>query len=233
MQSTLAQSIDRRLPVESIMWVAGGVGALALAIASARDLAGLAGWVGRGDLTILRLDGERNILAWCQTFLLMLIGVSMLWAAGDSRRSAPRVVSLGWALLGIGFLYLAIDESNGDLHERFGEWLAWVPDPLHFFHFRWLLVGFPLAAIVAVLFLPMLMRLPRGTAVQLTVAGAVYVLGVLGFEAIGSVIDATMGRPLVYVLATIGEEGCELLGSLLALRCVLVYLNRLRVGTAP
>jgi hypothetical protein len=199
------------------------IGVFVLIVGGLRDLSRLADIIPPDALSVFRLDGEDNLCAWFTSALLGTVGLLMLGAAWRGRQLMPAIVTVGWLVLGIGFLYLTVDEATGDLHEHFGDWLQWVPDPLHILRFRWLLVGFPIAAAVALGFLPMLVRLPRRTATRLSVAGAVYVLGSLGLELLGSSLLAIPGLPVLYVLSEIAEESTEVLGALLALRCMLLY----------
>ncbi|WP_417309620.1 hypothetical protein [Devosia sp.] len=87
------------------------VAAVVLALGYLREIAiwGL-GWPAHsvGD-RMFSLDSERNLPAWFTALLLLGIGVLMLRVARSELRQKLRT-AWGWVALGIGFVYLALDE---------------------------------------------------------------------------------------------------------------------------
>ena len=171
---------------------------------------------------LFRLDGETNIPSAFSAMMLFSVAVQM-FTAGGRERHLRRPTAWGWTLLGVIFIYLGIDEIFG-LHEAF-IYASFLPRFDAFFHFRWVILGIALVVIVATVFFPFLLRLPRITAIRLFLAGAVYVTGALGFEMIGGYISEHFGeRSVLYVLETTIEESLEDIGIVLALRCLILHL---------
>ena len=72
-----------------------------------------------------------------------------------------------------------------------------------------------------------LRRLPADTRRRFLVAGFIYVSGSLGLEMLGGNYEFVQGkRDLAFGLLGVAEETCEMLGTILFLRALLLYLSR-------
>ncbi len=182
-----------------------------------------------GWFDFFNLEAEMGSSAWYSSLLLFLVGALMLWSATIERRQG-RGTWPGWLILGIGFVYMSLDEMSM-IHEHTGALLENTPNFFGLFQFHWVEFGLAVCLVVAVAFIPFLLRLPRITAVRLVIAGAVYVGGAVGMEMVGGAISAAQGYTRLYVLATMLEETLEIVGALLALRCVSLHLAEVLGGT--
>jgi hypothetical protein len=178
------------------------------------------------DLAILvDLDHEANIPSWFQTGLLLLCA-GVLWTTGDLARRSGEGRARGWHGLALIFAYLSLDEA-ASLHEnlivplREGLGLDGV------LTFAWVLVGGPLALLVALAYLPFLRALPRATARRMVGAGAVYLAGALLVELLGGQITSLgQDRTVLYAVVTTVEEVLEMSGLLLLLRALHLHVDR-------
>jgi hypothetical protein len=168
---------------------------------------------------LFNLNGEHNLPAWFSALLLLSIGIAMLLAA--FREFHLRMgTAWGWLPLGLGFVYLAVDEKVG-YHEKFNDIL---PAMDGVFYHSWVLFAIPALIVVGLVFIPFLRHLPRGTSTRLFIAGLVYVAGCVGVEMIGSLIRSMGAPPTLYAAAYCVEETLEIVGAVLALRCVMLHL---------
>ncbi|TFD73452.1 hypothetical protein [Cryobacterium gelidum] len=224
-QTVLAQGTGRR----RVLWVAATAFAAMLVVGLVahflrenidstaptwRGLSGLAG--------LLYADGEANLWAWASGLLLAGIGVSLAavgFAARNERhRSAPYFVLAALALM------LSADEI-AQLHEKLARF-----DFDTDFTFAWLSVGVPVAIVVGLIVLWIARRIDRQLRRRLIVAGTFFLLGAVGFEAIGGIVirgqlDDLARTSLPYHLLVGIEEGLEVTGALLALAAALSALT--------
>lgn len=178
-----------------------------------------------GDL--FDLNTEANLPAWFAMLLLFAVAASMLRAAQLEFRLGYRT-AWGWLILGLGFIYLGIDERLG-LHERLD---VFEMGP-GIFHHGWVLVAIPGLVVLALGFIPFLRRVPRPTAIRLIVAGIVFVLGSVVIEMIGGVLASSEADVALYFAEVCIEESLEMIGVVLALRCVLLHIRGLAASPSP
>ncbi len=119
-----------------------------------------------------------------------------------------------WAWIAGVFVYLALDEAC-TIHENFSRLSEFVGDQsiIRSRH-GWLMFGFPFALIAAALFLPLIWSVSRSTAQMFVLAAALFGVGSLGFELLGSLMmKAGIGvDTLIYDLRRVAEEGLEMSG---------------------
>jgi len=199
-----------------------GLGAVAACLVAV-NLAGLAakfhfghpavdGWVPLFDL-----DGERNVPSVFSTGLILSCAVTMFVlarvGAGDNR--------IGWLGLSSIFVFLAADELVS-LHERLIEPLRAALHTSGVFYFAWLIPYGVGAALLGLLYLRFLLRLPGVTRSRMIVAGTVYLAGAVGMELIGGAYLESLGghHNFPYELLTTLEETLEMTGMILLLRAL-------------
>jgi len=166
------------------------------------------------------LDEEQSVPNWYSSAALGIAAALAAAIAGRARRlrdvDAGRWSTVAWILL-----YLCFDEVAG-LHETVNSLssISWtVPFGL-------------IAVVVGWWMLPWVLRLPTPTRNGLIVAGVVYVGGAVGIEMISShFYDESNKRQFLYALNTVVEEGCEMLGVVIAIRTLLTHMER-TAGTA-
>lgn len=128
----------------------------------------------RGLARLLTVDDEKNIPSGFSAFLLLLAGM-LLALITACRWKQPGASVFHWAILCLGFLFMAADEAMS-FHEELV-----VPmrnllgnEDLGVFYFAWVLPGIVLVLILAPLFLRFLWRLPPRARLPFTVAAILY-----------------------------------------------------------
>lgn len=167
------------------------------------------------------LNREGNLPTWFSTVQLLLVALSVRTVGRGAREAGEW--ALPWNGLAVLFVYLSLDEAT-DLHFYWGVGLS-APESAADLY-AWLVPGIVLSASVGLAYLRwVLSRAPR-VRVHFIAAGAVYVLGAIGFEYVGSlVVDETFFN-LPYLVASTIEEVLEMLGVLIMLRGVFLELDR-------
>ena len=196
--------------------------ALAFAVLLALNLAAVclyafAPEIPRWTLDLFLFKKEQNLPTLFSTLLLLGGAVACGLVARHTREGR-----LGWAGLGGVFAFLAVDEF-ARIHERVGVYAELALD----LHFAWIVPYAVFALVVGLLYARWTWRLPRETRAGVVVAGAVYVGGALGMEAVAELYVATFGREvgLRYDLLTTVEESMEMIGAALFGLTVLGHLD--------
>jgi hypothetical protein len=171
-------------------------------------------------LPVISLDYESGLASWVSSMLFAVTGYFML-VAGHGDRGRQLRTAGGWLLLGCLFLYFSLDEALS-LHEA-------LDNPGRRFsigdvRLGWALFGIPALLVGLVVFLPFVRRLPTRTAQRLVIAGAVYVVGVLGIDLVDGFFVDTEGRGVGSEIAADIEESLEMIGLWLGMRTTLLYL---------
>lgn len=172
------------------------------------------------------LDEEANVPTWFETITLAL-AAALLEVTARVRRSVRDGRWVHWRVLSSGFLFLSLDEL-ASIHERLKLPFAMFRNVPKFWAFSWVVPGALIAALAFAFFLPWLRKLPTRTRNGLMLAGAVYVAGAVGMEAVGGITAMTVGMDTwTYVVAYTIEETMEMLGVLLLIVTMLEYLRSL------
>jgi hypothetical protein len=112
------------------------------------------------------------------------------------------------------------------MHEKWGMLFEGVISRRGVFYYRWLVLGIPIALLLPVVFFPLLRSLPAATRRAVVIAGAVYVLGAVGMEAISATVHWTYGVKAAWFPAmTTIEEGMEMVGVALFVVALLRYVE--------
>jgi hypothetical protein len=175
------------------------------------------------------LDQEGNLPSLFSTGLLFLAAV-LLALIGRFKRAEKDPFARHWLVLASIFLALGADEALG-FHEVLIDPLRQTFNLTGLLRFSWVLVGIPLVAALAFLYLPFLRSLPRRTCFAFTASGIVYVTGALGFEMIGGAFydDFVLGKSTgAYQTVMTIEETLEMAGIVLFVRALLQYLTTYR-----
>lgn len=148
-------------------------------------------------------------------FAAGLIAAASLLCAVAARRAQMQGDPLqrGWTILAAVLAFLAVDEAV-QIHERLGERLddrLELGGPLSF---PWIVPYLIATAALVVALLPFLRRLDPGLRRSLVIAGAIYVAGAAGVEAISAIWWDAQGDRADYVFHLIStvEEAMELTG---------------------
>lgn len=173
------------------------------------------------------LDQEGNVPTWFQS-LALAFTAALLFVAAAASRERDRRQAPWWRAMGVGMVLLSLDEASS-FHERMRlpvEWLRGMPA---WWNYSWVVAGACLVVLVGVLVRRWFNTLPGPTRRLLGLAGCLYVLGAVGFEALGGLQAATTGveTPL-YVLTCTIEETMEMVATLIAIVGLLGYLEAMQ-----
>lgn len=172
--------------------------------------------------SLLYADGEGNLWAWASGLLLSGIALCLVAVGFAVRNEAKR--GAPYFILAAIALELSADEI-AQLHEQLARF-----DLGTGFTFAWLTIGVPLAIVAGLLMLWVARSIDRQLRRRLIVAGAIYLFGAVGFEAMGGIVvggrldDLSRGSLPYHLLVGI-EEGLEVTGALLALSAALSALT--------
>lgn len=184
-----------------------------------------------GFLRLVDIGKERSFATFFSALNLLLASLLLLTLyTYEKATDSPR--SRYWLLVGLLLLAMSVDEAAA-IHEHFARvWKAlaergMVPFiPSH----EWLPFGVAAVLIVGTVLIPFVRSLPRDTAFRFVLAGFLFVLGAVGFEALGAWMLATdfvySSRDPIYQARRVCEEGLEM--SAIALFNVTLYREVLK-----
>ncbi len=178
-----------------------------------------------GLLSLVDLDQERNIPTLFSVLLLAFASLCAAVIAALAKAAKARDVSR-WAVLAVGFLYLAFDEGLS-LHERLS-----VPvkrllgsRSFGFSHSFWAIPGLIVVCLLGLFFLKFLLRLPAKSRLRFVIAGVLFLGGAVGFELIsGDYWEARGKEDLGYGLIATVEESLEMAGVIVFIYGLLTYM---------
>ncbi len=179
------------------------------------------------DLRHFSLDHETNLGAWFSSMVMLCIaGLAGLIGVMERHSKQPQNW-LYWMGLSVGFLYMSVDENIG-IHEITINPLRTAFDLSGPLYFAWVIPGMILVAMLGLVYLRFLVRLPRRFAVLFVISGTIYLSGALGFEMLGAMFAGSVGYDaLGYKIFYTLEETCELVGLTTFLSALLAYLGEI------
>lgn len=216
--------------VRSILWVLTITFAVVIALNALVILlkyeAGLTNPMFDKAFKKLYVDYEQNLPSYFNTILLLLAGMlaGFIYLRGKDSPTAR----FKWQFLAIIFVFLSLDES-ASIHEFF---VTFLPKYLGIggsgiFTYAWVIPYGLAAVLLGVYFLPSLRYLPGKIAKGMLFSGAVYVLGAIGFEMLGSVIIPPGGSDsIAYAGIVTCEESLEMLGVIIFIRYLLQHVQQ-------
>lgn len=180
------------------------------------------------------LGREANLPSFFSALLLLSVAVVLALIARDASQSRQRGHWQWWGLAAAA-LFLSVDEA-AMIHEGIvGSALeGHVGRGEGVLHYNWYKLYVPAALLLAALYVPFLLRLPRPLLLRLVAAACVFLSGAVGLEMLEAWITShgAGGTGVVQLF----EETAEMAGVLLALRALLLHLKdqgwtlQLRVG---
>jgi hypothetical protein len=179
-----------------------------------------------GLAPIFDLGREASVPAGYSALLLLAAAFLLALVAGIERSREGRLWSY-WAVLALGFAYLAADELAA-VHEKLNrplqDLLGASRDAT-----TWVVAGALGALAAGVFFLPFLRALPARLAARFVLAGAVYVGSAVGLETVATQLGHEAAGGGGYGWATLGlvalEEGGEMAGVALFVWALLGHLR--------
>lgn len=174
---------------------------------------------------LFHVDLEQNISTLFSVTLLLCSGALLVLIALLKRHRQDPDVSK-WIILAGGFFYLATDEG-WSLHERLIEPVRGLlgHGDLGIFYFAWIIPAMAGVALLGLVFLGFLSRLPSSTRWSFIVAGSLYLGGAIGIEMLGGrQAELHSFENLTYQLFAHLEESLEMAGIILFIHTLLRYL---------
>ncbi len=171
----------------------------------------------RDLLTLFSLSYEGNLPTWYSSTLLALCGGLLALCAVSTEDDRWR-----WTLLSAGFFYISFDESVG-IHEAVD---ALFESSSGVLYFGWVMPAGVLVALLGLVYLPFLRRLPSASRRRFVVAGAIYLCGALLLELpLGLWTEYAGPENLVYALIDLVEESLEIIGVSLFMVALIDHLG--------
>lgn len=171
------------------------------------------------------VDRELNVPAFFSMLILVIASALLaIIAYFKSRQHAP--YRWHWAILALGFLYMAFDEI-GEVHEKLIEPMraALGGKDLGVFYFAWVVPAIALVGALGFLFLRFWWRLPVRTRALFLIAGCLYLGGAIGVELLDGKYAEIYGKKnLTYMLMSNAEESLEIAGVIAFIYALLDYL---------
>jgi hypothetical protein len=169
------------------------------------------------------VDGEANVPAWFSATLLQLCSVLLAAVGMAHRRRSGQLVP--WLLLALIFAFLSLDEV-AQIHELAIRPLRERFETTGFLYYPWILPAGLGVATLAVGYSGFLLALPGRTRWLFLLAGALYLGGALGIEAVSGREAWLHGEESVtYHLIVTLEELLEMSGLVVFVYALLDYLK--------
>ena len=203
--------------------VAGSLGATFLALGAGVDP--FPPEVKESVIRLAWVDGEGNIPAWYSASLLLLCSI-LLAAITAAHKQQPGGRAAHWLILSAIFLFLSLDETV-QLHELSIAPLRSALGATGLLYYAWILPAAVCVALFVLAYLPFLRNLPARTRQLFLLAGAVFVGGAMGVEALSGWHASSHGEHnLTYHLIITLEELLEMAGVVLFIYALLDYAGR-------
>lgn len=170
------------------------------------------------------LGGELTVAAWLSS-VLMLACAGVLWHIAQLRRAVGDPYTRHWAVLGLIFVGLSIDEMVA-FHEMTINPLRAALNGSGVFLYTWVVLGIGFVAVVGLAYLRFVFRQSAWLRNRIILAGALFVTGALGFEMMEGAFAEFYGQHrLINELAIHAEELLEFAGLLVFLHALLGYVR--------
>jgi hypothetical protein len=203
--------------------VAGSLGASSLSFVAIDDP--FLGEVRESVVRLAWVDEEGNIPAWYSASLLLLCSLLLAAIACAQRQRRDRNV-VYWLVLSLIFAFLSLDET-AQLHELSIRPLQDMFGATGFLHYAWIIPAGLCVVLFVLAYLSFLAKLPARTRRLFLVAGAAFVGGAIGVEAISGKHASLHGEDnLTYHLIITLEELFEMSGLVLFIYALLDYISR-------
>ena len=191
----------------------------------------------RGLTARVYLGAEASLPAWFSSALMLVAAQLLFWIGRAVRHLGGNHVAY-WMCLALLFVLMSIDETAA-VHEAFSAaftglfaWLTggfsdmFTPVVANKSGYHWVAGGVLVAGGVAFACLRFLKALPLRTSRGFVLAGALYVVGAIGFELAGGSYSARMGADnVIFVSLLTVEETLEMVGLIVFIHVLLTHLQ--------
>lgn len=175
--------------------------------------------------SLFNVTFEGNVPTWYTVVLLLVASLLSFLIVGYVLQNKMKW-RIHWIGLTVLFLYLSLDEAAA-IHEIFTTPIREALEATGYLYFSWILVGIPVAIVIAVLFLPFVWNLPKRTKIAFFLAGMVYLVGAIVVESFGAKLWYETDGIVTPTYTAVGgvEEFLEMFGVILAIYGLLDYLH--------
>ena len=161
---------------------------------------------------LFNVGAEANVPTFFSTLLFILLSTGS-FVLGKGKNN------IAWNLTSLLFLFLALDEFT-QIHEQFTGIFQQLLNADGFLFFAWVIPYGIILILLAIVYIPFLIKLSKKTKTYIFLGAGLYVLGAIGFEMIGATLYQPGTPTGMYILVSGIEETLEIVGLLLALKGV-------------
>lgn len=226
-EMTMSRQVRRLGPY--LLLLAGALLLVGLFFVS--QLVPIGGFAGESLRRLLDLNGEANVPAWYSAFLWLISADHAREAAlSTKKQERTRQESVYWIALCVGCCLLSLDEI-ASIHENIGEFIdRGVGNPEGLAPvYNWVWAALVVVSIAVLAFLRFLFLLSRRTAFGLVISGAIFLIGAIGMETLGSMLEFGLLKfpaGLTWNKLFALEEFLEMASSILFSLVVRVHIER-------
>lgn len=178
----------------------------------------------KGLVPLFNVDGERNLPTFFAVILLLLAAALLACIAMLERQRACAHFR-SWALLSVGFLFLAYDEAFL-VHEQLNRIRAFLPSRSGLLHFAWVVPAIVGVLVLSLVFLRFFLHLDGRTRRAFALAAALFLGGAIGLEVVSGVHGEWRGfANLTDALLATAEEALEMAGVIVFIHALIEYLR--------
>ncbi len=173
---------------------------------------------------ILDLDGEATVPSFFSSMLLFFSAILFAFIAHLTKQTGKPFV-IEWNILSVVFLFLTLDEFS-EIHERITFLLKQVVETNGLLYSVWIVPYGIFVIVFGLLYLRFLRSLPSEQRSQFILAGALYILGAIGLEALGEWLSQLKAEDSpAFILCVLLEETLEMSAIVLLIHSLLRYLR--------
>jgi len=176
-------------------------------------------------MTRFDITAELSIPNWYSSLALFFCGILLLTIARAKYALRDRW-RFHWLALGVIFVGLSMDEVVR-FHEMVNTAMSWVVHGHGLLYYPWVIPALTFCGIIGLSYIPFLLHIERRSAVLFLIAGAIYVGGAVGMDAIGGDLAEHFGTQSLYPhFSEYVEELMEDVGQLVFIYALLDYMRR-------
>ena len=176
-----------------------------------------------GLVPLFNLNHEANIPTFYQCFALLACSVFLAVIANFHHQNGESYFY--WGSLAVIFLFLSVDEF-AMLHERLVLPFRTMFNATGVLYFAWVIPYAVLVALVGILYLRFLLRLPHRTRMLFVLAGIIYVSGALVLEMADGYFVSKKIDNIGFAIVNTIEEYLEMFGIIVFIYALQDYLGR-------
>ncbi|MBL3657625.1 hypothetical protein [Fulvivirga sediminis] len=173
-------------------------------------------------IRLIDFDTEQNIPSYFSSLLLLSVSVLLIYIARSKKASS---YYKQWFGLGLIFAFLAIDEAVS-IHEILIGPMRYFFNLDGMFYYAWVIPYGIIFLLIGIYYIKFLFSLPKSYTKKFIVSAAIFLLGALGMEMVGSsYVSSNGGKDLTYGLLCTVEETLEMVGMSYFIYTLLSYMS--------